>query len=74
MDKVINIDIPALAVKDAEVRISYLNPLGDFATWKATKTSGEFDMKTFEVHAIPVEPIEDLRPGMTVLVNWDDIK
>jgi len=74
MDKIINIDIPALAVKDAEVRISYLNPLGDFATWKATKTSGEFDMKTFEVHAIPVEPIEDLRPGMTVLVNWDDIK
>jgi len=74
MDKIINIDIPALAVTNVKVRISYLNPLGDFATWKATKTVGEFDMKTFEVHAVPVEPIEDLRPGMTVLVNWDDIK
>ena len=74
MGKIINIDIPALAVTNAKVRISYLNPLGDFATWKATKTIGGFDMKTFEVHAVPVEPIEDLRPGMTVLVNWDDIK
>lgn len=74
MDKVINIDIPALSVENVEVRISYLNPLGDFATWKATKTAGEFDMKTFEVHAIPVKPIDDLRPGMTVLVNWDNIK
>jgi len=73
MDKVIKVDIPALALENMEVRISYLNPLGDFATWKATKTTGEFDMKTFEVHAIPVKPVADLRPGMTILLDWDEI-
>ncbi len=74
MDNVLKVDIPALGLENVEVRISYLNPLGDFATWKATKTAGEFDMKTFEVHAIPVKPVADLRPGMTILLNWDEIK
>ena len=74
MDKVIQIDIPALALENVDVQVNFINPLGDFATWKATKTSGEFDMKTFEVHAKPVEPIDGLRPGMTVLIDWDHLQ
>ena len=42
--------------------------MASFATWKATKTTGAFDLKTFEVRAKPIETIKDLRPGMTGLV------
>ena len=74
MGKEIELSIPALDNKIVKVKINFINPLGDFATWKATKTSGDFDMKTFEVKAIPTEKVPDLRPGMTALINWDDMK
>ena len=70
MEKIVDVSIPALNNKLIKVKINFINPLGDFATWKATKTSGDFDMKTFEVKASPVNPVEDLRPGMTALINW----
>jgi HlyD family secretion protein len=73
MGKVIKVNIPALNNKKVEVKIDYINPLGDFATWKATKTTGDFDMKTFEVKASPTEPVEGLRPGMTALINWNKL-
>ncbi len=72
-DKVIKAKIPALGNKEFDVKITYINVLPNFATWTATKTSGDFDMKTFEVHAEPVEKIENLRPGMSVIINWDNI-
>jgi HlyD family secretion protein len=61
---------PALGGKEIRVKVTFISPLGNFATWNATKTSGEFDMKTFEVHAVPVEKAEGLRPGMSALVDW----
>jgi len=64
---------PALGNKEISMKVSYIHALGSFATWNATKTSGDFDMKTFEVHAIPTEKAEGLRPGMSVLVDWDEI-
>jgi len=65
---------PALGMKEVLLKVKYINALGEFATWNATKTSGDFDMKTFEVHAIPVEKLEGLRPGMGALVNWDEVR
>jgi HlyD family secretion protein len=65
---------PALGNKELTLKVSYINALGNFATWNATKTAGDFDMKTFEVHATPVEKLEGLRPGMTALVNWKKVK
>ena len=62
--------IPAIGNKEVKLKVTYINALGNFATWNATKTAGDFDMKTFEVRAIPVEKTEGLRPGMSVLVNW----
>ena len=64
------VTVPALGGERIKVKVSFINPLGDFATWKATKTSGSFDMKTFEIKAKPVKIVEDLRPGMTALINW----
>jgi len=65
---------PALGMKEVMLKVNYINALGEFATWNATKTSGDFDMKTFEVHAVPVEKVAGLRPGMSALVKWDDVK
>ncbi len=73
-DKVIKARIPAIGDKEVDIKITYINVLPNFATWTATKTSGDFDMKTFEVHAEPVKKVKDLRPGMSVIVNWDNIE
>ncbi len=65
---------PALGMKEVLLKVSYILTLGEFATWNATKTSGDFDMKTFEVQAVPVDKIDRLRPGMSALVNWDEVR
>lgn len=61
--------IPALGNKKASFKVNYMKDLGTYAAWKATKTSGQFDLKTFEVRAIPTETIEGLRPGMSVIME-----
>lgn len=71
---VFNAKVPALGNKEIHLKVTYIHPLGNYATWNATKTSGDFDMKTFEVHARPEQPAEGLRPGMSVLVDWDEVK
>lgn len=63
--------IPALGNRSAVLQVSFIAPLGDFATWRATAASGDFDVKTFQVKARPVEAIPGLRPGMSVLTPWD---
>lgn len=61
---------PAVGSQEVELRVDYIKGLGEFATWRSTKTSGDFDYKTFEVRARPVNPVEGLRPGMSALVIW----
>jgi Multidrug resistance efflux pump len=68
MGTIIKASIPAIGVENASFKITYLKALGSYATWKATKTTGEFDIKTFEVRARPVKKIDGLRPGMTALM------
>ncbi len=65
---------PALGMKEIALRVSYISAMGDFATWNATKTRGDFDLKTFEVQAVPVGDTDGLRPGMSAIVNWDRVK
>lgn len=62
-------DIPALGEKGVGFEINYISPLGSFATWKSTRQTGSYDMKTFEIHAVPDADIPGLRPGMSVLVS-----
>ena len=68
MGKELTVDIPALD-KEAKVKIYYVRDLGSYATWHATKTTGDWDSKTFEIKARPLEDLPDLRPGMTVLIR-----
>lgn len=62
-------DVPAIAKKNIEFKINYVSPLGSFATWKSTKQTGSYDLRTFQIHALPVGVVEGLRPGMSVLVE-----
>lgn len=63
------VEVPALGIT-TEVKITALNALGQYASWRATKATGEFDLRTFEVRAKPVNPINGLRPGMSVIAKW----
>lgn len=74
MDKELNVIIPALNNQKIKVKVNYISVLGNFATWRATKAKGDFDMKTFEVRAVPVQPISDLRAGMSAIMDWKKIK
>ena len=59
--------VPALDNKAIKLKVDYMKDLGTYAAWKATKTTGQFDLKTFEVRARPMESVEGLRPGMSVI-------
>lgn len=63
---------PALD-RNVELEVSYISVQADFATWSATRTQGSFDIRTFAVKARPVTDVENIRPGMSVLVNWDEL-
>ncbi|MBP3828044.1 MAG: biotin/lipoyl-binding protein [Prevotella sp.] len=55
--------------KDIKMKVYYLKDQGSFAVWKATKSNGQYDLKTFEVKAHPVEKFEGLRPGMSLIIK-----
>ena len=64
--------VPALD-HDVELEIRYISAQADFATWSATRTQGGFDIRTFAVKAYPTHNADGLRPGMSVLVNWNEL-
>lgn len=69
MNQTVTATIPALNNKEVTLKVYYMKDLGSYAAWKATKTTGQFDMKTFEVKASPVQKVEGLRPGMSVILK-----
>ncbi len=65
--------VPALD-RTIKLKVNYIKALGSYATWKATKLTDEYDTKTFEVKAVPMEKVNGFRPGMSVIVNWTKLK
>ena len=61
--------VPALGDKEMDFRVNYISPLGSFATWKSSGKGNSYDLRTFEIHALPTEPVDGLRPGMSVIVE-----
>ncbi len=68
------VKVPAIGKTPIKLKVDYISAMGNFATWRATKIRGEFDLKTFEIHARPVETNPDLRAGMSVIADWNKIK
>ena len=66
-------EIPALGAA-VVMEVNYMKDRGDYAAWKATKQTGQYDLKTFEVRAVPMAKIEGLRPGMTVIYRVGEEK
>ncbi|HFQ5336913.1 TPA: HlyD family secretion protein [Vibrio vulnificus] len=67
-DQTFSAYLPALD-KKVEFKVSHIAVMGDFATWRATDASKGFDLRTFEVEARPVTPVNDLRMGMSLVVE-----
>ncbi len=67
MGKVIDVKVPALRDTIIPVEIYYISPLGSYATWRATKATGTYDSRTFEIKARPLDSIPALRPGMSII-------
>lgn len=55
--------------KDIQLKVYSLKDEGSYAVWRATKANGQYDLKTFEVKARPVEMFEGLRPGMSLVIK-----
>lgn len=67
MGKEIEVMIPALGELKTKVKVYYIRDMGTYAVWRATKSTGDWDTKTFQIKARPVEAVPNLRPGMTVI-------
>ena len=61
-----NVFVPAFN-KNIRMKVYYIKDQGSYAVWKATKTTGQYDLKTFEVKARPIDKLEGLRPGMSLI-------
>ncbi|RWR04122.1 HlyD family secretion protein [Paenirhodobacter populi] len=65
----LQIRVPALAGKVFRSRVTAINALGSYANWRATKATGDFDLRTFSLRAVPLEKDARLRPGMSALID-----
>jgi HlyD family secretion protein len=65
------VTVPALASAVVPLRVTVINAQGQFATWRATRATGDFDLRTFEVRAVPTRPVEGLRLGMSAIAAWN---
>ncbi len=65
-----DVRIPALGDKKVAVAVRSIATRGEYAGWRATRATGDFDLRTFEVRAYPVEPQPGLRPGMSAYAEW----
>jgi HlyD family secretion protein len=62
--------VPALGDKLIAVEVRKIATRGEYAGWRATRATGDFDLRTFAIHAYPVDPVPGLRPGMSVYADW----
>jgi HlyD family secretion protein len=66
------VTVPALNAALIPVRVTTINVQGQYAAWRATRATGNFDLRTFEVRAAAQQPVDGLRPGMSAIVAWND--
>src|SRR6516225_4397501 len=62
------------ALADIKAVQSIIATKGEYASWRATRATGDFDLRTFSIRAYPVEKVPELRPGMSAYVDWQQRK
>jgi HlyD family secretion protein len=65
-----SVHIPALDDRRITVEVKLIATKGEYASWRATRATGDFDLRTFSIRAYPVEKVPDLRPGMSAYTDW----
>jgi HlyD family secretion protein len=65
-----DVRIPALADRRITVEVKLIATKGEYASWRATRATGDFDLRTFSIRAYPVEKLPELRPGMSAYLDW----
>ena len=66
----IDVRVPALGDRVMPLVVRVIGAKGEYTGWRATRSSGDFDLRTFQVRAYPAQPVEGLRPGMSVYADW----
>ena len=67
--RVVQVQIPALGEQTYPAKVTYMKAMASYATWRTTKTNGQYDVKSFDLKLVPTEAIEGLRPGMTAVIK-----
>jgi HlyD family secretion protein len=65
-----DVHIPALGDRLVAVEVKLIATKGEYASWRATRATGDFDLRTFSIRAYPVEKVPELRPGMSAYLDW----
>jgi HlyD family secretion protein len=65
-----DVRIPALGDRAVTAEVRLIATKGEYASWRATRATGDFDLRTFSIRAYPLERIPALRPGMSVYADW----
>lgn len=65
----VEVRIPALGDQTYKAKVTSVRAMASYATWRATKTNGQYDVKSFDIKIVPVGEIPGLRPGMTVILQ-----
>ena len=65
-----DVRIPALDDRRVTVEVKLIATKGEYASWRATRATGDFDLRTFSIRAYPVQPVPELRPGMSAYLDW----
>lgn len=64
----LQVRLPALGEEAYPCQVRRVQAMASYATWRATKTNGQYDVKSFDVKVVPLQHIDGLRPGMTAIV------
>jgi HlyD family secretion protein len=62
--------IPALGDREITVEVKLIATKGEYASWRATRATGDFDLRTFSIRAYPVDEVAGLRPGMSAYLDF----
>jgi HlyD family secretion protein len=65
-----DVRIPALGDRSVNVEVKLIATKGEYASWRATRATGDFDLRTFAIRAYPVDKVPELRPGMSAYLDW----
>jgi HlyD family secretion protein len=65
-----DVRVPALGDRRITVEVKLIATKGEYASWRATRSTGDFDLRTFSIRAYPVDKVPELRPGMSAYLAW----